>query len=531
MCMRRVEMHRLQELVRLHRMGTGAREVARMLRMSPNTERDYRRALEAEGLLAGPLDDLATLEVLRAAVERQLPLVAPPQMVSPIAPEVRDKICELAKKKLKPQAIYDRLRLEDASFDASFWSVRGVWRKWRKDRGIAAEDVAIPVDTEAGEIAQVDFGYVGKLYDAVNGILRKAWAFVMVLAFSRRMVVRIVFDQKIETWLRLHVEAFAEIGGVVETVVPDNLKAAVIRAAFGVDGAASLNRSYRELAKHYNLKIDPAPIYAPKKKGKVESAVKYVKRNFFVGRDHNDADDTKRELQRWVDEIANKRIHGTTHRRPIDLFVEEEGALKPLPERKLDFVIWHQARVHHDSHLSFEHRLYSAPWTLMNQELWLRVTASSVVIYNAAEEIVATHSRRGRGVRSTNDAHLPEERTAWRHRSRPYWEQRADKIAPEVGTYAREVFDSDDVLSMLRTVQSIVTHLEKFPVERAVATCLRAQHYGSHTYGVIKNILRQGLDLQPIASPPLGSPLPAPRFARPIGELLHRTDEDSHEHN
>ncbi len=49
------------------------------------------------------------------------------------------------------------------------------------DRGVQAEDVAIPVETEPGEIAQVDFGYVGKLYDAANEVLRKAWVFVMVL--------------------------------------------------------------------------------------------------------------------------------------------------------------------------------------------------------------------------------------------------------------------------------------------------------------------------------------------------------------
>src|ERR1041384_4482871 len=99
---------------------------------------------------------------------------------------------------------------------------------------------------------------------------------------------------------------------------PGPWKAAVIRAAFGVDGAASLNRSYRELARHYKIKIDPAPIYAPKKKGKVESGVKYVKHNFFVGRDGHDADDTKHELARWVAEIANRRIHGTTRRLPMD---------------------------------------------------------------------------------------------------------------------------------------------------------------------------------------------------------------------
>jgi transposase len=97
---------------------------------------------------------------------------------------------------------------------------------------VRAEDVAIPVETEAGHIAQVDFGYVGELYDPDEGRLRKAYVFVLVLGYSRHMFVRLVFDQKVETWLMLHIEAFEELGGVPAVIVPDNLKAAVIRAAF-----------------------------------------------------------------------------------------------------------------------------------------------------------------------------------------------------------------------------------------------------------------------------------------------------------
>ena len=69
MCMRRVDMDRLQELVRLHRMGTGAREVARLLAMSPNTERTYRTALAAEGLLDGSAEELPALDILKEAAE------------------------------------------------------------------------------------------------------------------------------------------------------------------------------------------------------------------------------------------------------------------------------------------------------------------------------------------------------------------------------------------------------------------------------------------------------------------------------
>jgi hypothetical protein len=140
------------------------------------------------------------------------------------------------------------------------------------------------------------------------------------------------------------------------------------------------------------------------------------------------------------------------------------------------------------------------------------------------EDRVATHDRRGRSVRSTRDEHLPDERAPWRYRSRDYWQERADRIAPEVGAYVRELFDADDVLSMLRAVQATVTHLEKFPRERAAAACVRAQHFGCRSYGAIKSILRQGLDIEPLPSTTC-TPVPqlaAPRFARSMSELLHR---------
>ena len=63
----------------------------------------------------------------------------------------------------------------------------------------------------------------------------------------------VVFDQRTVTWLELHQRAFARLGGVPHVIVPDNLKAAVIRAAFGVTGLPELNRSYRELARHYGF--------------------------------------------------------------------------------------------------------------------------------------------------------------------------------------------------------------------------------------------------------------------------------------
>ncbi len=524
MCMRRTEMDRLQELVRLHRLETGACEVARLLGMSRNTERQYRVALDAAELLRGSVDALPALDVLKAAVLSAMPPKEAPQSTSSLEAWI-EPVRALVDKGVGPRAIYDRLRL-DPAFDGTYWSTKRLVKRLRRERGVRAEDVAIPVETVPGDVAQVDFGEIGRVYDPSTGTLRRAWAFVMVLGYSRLMVARLAFDQKVETWLRLHVEAFAELGGVVATVVPDNLKAAVIRAAFGVDGATALNRSYRELARHYGFKVDPTPVRAPKKKGKVESGVRYVKHNGLAGLAGAEVDVVRAQLAAWSAEIANQRIHGTTQRRPIELFdADERAALRSLPAVAYEPVVWHEAGVHRDAHVAFAGRLYSVPWRLIGQRVWVRATAHTVDVY-ANDERVASHDRRGRTARSTRDEHLPPERAPLRHRSRDFWEQRADRIHADVGAYVREVFDADDVLSMLRTVQSIVTHLEGFPRERAAAACRRARYFGNYSYGGIKAILRQGLDLHPLpgAAAPAAS-LPAPRYARAMSDLLHLTKE------
>ena len=372
-------MHRLQELVRLHRLGLTERRAAKELRIGRNTAREYRRALQAAGVLDGSPDELPALEALKAIVMTALPSRPAPQQVSKLD-AWQAEVEALLEKRLGPQAIYDRLRLEHADFQGSIGGLKRLVHRLRRSRGVLATDVTIPVETEPGEIAQVDFGYAGKLWDPITRMPRKAWVFVMVLGY-RHQYCEVVFDQRTSTWLELHQRAFASLGGVPRVVVPDNLKAAVIRAAFGISGLPELNRSYRELARHYGFRVDPAPPRAPKKKGKVESGVKYVKNNCLRGRHDQELPAVNAELKRWVFEIAGARVHGTTGRRPLEMFTSEEQAhLLPLPKRRYETVIWKQATVHADCHVNFDKRLYSVPWRLINQEVWLRATGNSVEI-------------------------------------------------------------------------------------------------------------------------------------------------------
>jgi len=525
---KRTDMHRLQEVVRLHRLGTSSRAIARQLRMGRDTVRCYIRALREAGVLEGPPQELPEFAGLRAIVQEHVPSKRARQQVSSVE-RWKPKISTLRKKGAKPTAIHDWLRLHKPDYDGSVSAVKRMCLRLDREEGPRPESVAIPVETDPGQVAQVDFVYAGKRYDPDQGVLRRTWLFVMTLGFSRHMYVQLVFDQRIETWCRLHVEAFEFFGGVPAVIVPDNLKSAVIRAAFGVDDEPVLNRTYRELARHYSFKIDPTPPRAPKKKGKVERSGGYVKRSFLATCESVDIAEDRRQLCRWNKEIAAVRRHGTTGRPPIELFDEQElEALIALPRTRWERVVWKKATLHTDSHVQIDYAFYSAPWRFLGQVLWVRCTAHSVSIYHEDEHL-HTHARVPRGKRSTVEEHLPEHRRDLRHRSREHWIRRATAIGESVVQLANAIFDSDDVLYQLRKVQAVVRHLESFPPERARAAARRALRFGCLNYRDIKSILRKGLDLEPLPEEEekrawsQGS-----RFARKPTEYLFAIQEETH---
>lgn len=522
MTARSVEMHRLQEFVRLHRLKTGCREVCRLLGMGRTTEWRYREALGKAGLLDGDPTDLPTEAAIKAVTTLAVTKAIAHQEASSVEPW-RVRIEAMVARGAAPRSIRDYLRLSDPDFVCSESAVKRFVARLRREVGITAADVVIPVETGPGEVAQVDFGYIGKVFDAASGLRRKTWVFVMTLGFSRRMFVHAVHDQRIETWLYCHILAFEHFGGVPAVIVPDNLKAAVVRCAFAVDDSSTLNRSYVELARYYGFIVDPAPPRSPEKKGKVEAGVKYVKSSFVAPRDLNAIgfEGVRKEMAQWLQQIADMRIHGTTRERPIDLFEREErGALKLLPPIRFEIVVWKKAKVHPDSHVVVDKRLYSVPFRLIGQTVWIRAQGRSIAIF-ANDERVATHSIADKGNRSTVESHLPEERAPWRHRSQAHWQTRAVALGADVGALVEAIFAGQVGLSKLRVVQSIVSHLEPFPEERRNAACRRALEFGNHTYQSIKQILLKGLDREPLPSQQqlkFGA-LDKPRFSRSPSEF------------
>lgn len=208
------------------------------------------------------------------------------------------------------------------------------------------------IETGPGEEAQVDFGYAGRMRDRTTGEVKRAWFFVMTLSHSRHQFVRFVFDQSVETWLRCHRLAFEWFGGVPRRVKLDNLKAAIVKAV--VDDPVA-QRSYREFAEHYGFLISPCRPRTPQHKGKVESGVHYVKRNFLAGQEFSDLQETNEKVELWVIRVAGLRVHGTIQERPLARFEKaERAALLPLPPAPYDMGLWANPKLHPDCHLWIE---------------------------------------------------------------------------------------------------------------------------------------------------------------------------------
>lgn len=145
-----------------------------------------------------------------------------------------------------------------------------------------------------------------------------------------------------------------------------------------------------------------------------ESGVKYLKGNFLPTRTFRDTADLNEQARRWVLEEAGVRIHGTTRQQPLERFGVEKPLMRSLPDVAPDLGSWHRLSLHRDCHVKLDYVLYSAPFTLVGQILWVRATDVSVSIFQDYR-LVATHLRSHRpGDRRTVADHLPLEARAVR---------------------------------------------------------------------------------------------------------------------
>ena len=502
----------IHELLRHLREGRSDRAIHRDLGLARKTIAKYRAWAEQADLLRGPLPELSELQVHLQAVQA----TAPAQTLSSVE-AYRATVQDLLERGLEVQAIHQRLT-QDHGFSGHY---QAVWRFVQKLAPASPGPATVRVETEPGQEAQVDFGYAGRMYDPVSRSVRRAWAFVLTLSWSRHQYVEFVFDQSIATWIGLHRRAFEALDGVPHTIKLDNLKAAILHA-YVEDLEAQ--RAYRECAEHYGFLISPCRPRTPQHKGKVESGVHYVQRNFLAGQDFTTPDRNLRQaneaVRRWVRQTAGLRRHGTTHQLPLERFqTVEQTALRPLPVVAFEPVTWKQVKLHRDCYVVFEKAYYSAPCRYLGELLWLRATAQSVRIYRDFE-LLATHSRAtAPGQRQTVLTHLPPEKVAGLILTPQTCQERAAQVGPRTAEAVAQLL-AERPVDRLRGVHRLLNQAEREGAQRLERACDRALSFGDASLRTIGNILRTGIADQATAAPTPIAIQDWPRFARDEHELV-----------
>jgi transposase len=469
--------------------GRKKAEVARSLGVDRGTVAKYTARAEAEGYAPGG-DQLSTQQ-WGALVDEWFPELVDPRhrSLTHDAIEVhRPEIVEMLKTNTAT-TVHQRLRDEHALTVGLSSFRRYVWREFPDEN---LRNIATPPrpDVPAGEEAQIDYGYLGQWLDPVTEKLRRVWAFVMVLACSRYMFVRpvLVMDQR--AWTACHIEAFAFFGGVPRRLVSDNLKTGVIKADIY---DPLINRSYAELAAHYDCLIDPARALKPKDKPRVERAMPYVRDSMWRGRDFLDEPDMARGALLWCTDVAGQRSHrsldGAT---PVSVFNEIEApALLALPSARFELATWGHPKVGPDCYAKAGKAIYTVPWRFIGQHLDARVGERTVEFYQDAK-IVKTWAKAEKG-KQTDWADFPPEKVAF-FMSTPQW---CLKQATGLGVHVKALVEGlleHNALYRLRQAQGVVRLAEKHGAERLDAACRRATVIGDPEYRTVKGILKAGTE-------------------------------------
>ena len=306
------------------------------------------------------------------------------------------------------QQVFQRLR--EAGYKGSTTIVKDYVRTVRPRRAPAF----LTLTFAPGECAQVDWGESGTV--AVGATRRRLSFFVMVLCYSRLLYVEFTLSQQMEQFLAGHLNAFAYFGArVPEKVMVDNLKSAVLRRLTGE--APVFNPRYRDFAAQAGFTIKPCNVGKGNEKGRVESAVGYVKKNFLNGLEIPDFSALNPAVRVWLDTVANVRTHGGTHQRPVDRFAEEKAILQPLPAGPIDCATVHAVRASSRFRVSYDTNRYSVPAQYAGAPLTLKVFADRLCIYHQ-DKLIARHARCYERHQDIEDPDHPKELLAQRRNAR-----------------------------------------------------------------------------------------------------------------
>lgn len=511
---RELTMIDVKEVLRRWSAGQGDRRIGREAGIDRKTVARYTRAAHRLGFERGAeVTDEVAHGVAQCVQSR--PVAAPTEEHNDVA-QHRDRIehwlaGDANTRPLRLTKIHTLL-VRDHGLRASYdtlWRFATQQLGWRK----RTETVRVD-DPPPGQEAQVDFGEMGRLLDTETGKLRRLWALVVTLCFSRYQFVWPTFRQTTEAVCEGLDRAWWFFGAMTISIIPDNTKA-IVKDPDAIN--PTLVAAFLDYVQARGLFVDPARIRSPKDKPRVENQVPYVRESWFDGEKFLDLADARRSAEHWCREVAGTRVHGTTRRIPSELFEStEKAAMRPAPESLFDVPVWFdQAKVHPDHHVQILHALYSVPTRYLRKHVRVRADKTQVKIYFGTE-LIKVHPRKGPGGRSTDASDYPADKAIYALRDVDALLAKSKERGVHIGLYAERLLGGPLPWTKMRQAYALLGLCQKYGDGRVEAICQSALAFDVVSVPRIAAMLKSAAKpLSPTNAQGKVVQLPLPRFARP----------------
>jgi hypothetical protein len=237
---------------------------------------------------------------------------------------------------------------------------------------------------------------------------------VLVLSWSRAIALEFFFDQTLENFLRGHVNAFVELGGVPRTILYDNLRSAVLERRGDV---IHFHPRLLELSAHYHFAARPCRPARGNEKGRVERAIRYVRESFFAGRSFTTLAELNRQARQWRDDTAHCRRWVDDDTRTVaEVLAEEQLRLLRLPVHPFETDLVRAIASGKTIYVRFDLNDYSIPPRAVGHALTLIASDTQVRLLDGTSEIARHRRSYGRHELVVDPAHegalLEEKRKA-----------------------------------------------------------------------------------------------------------------------
>ncbi|HWE79305.1 MAG TPA: IS21 family transposase [Pseudolabrys sp.] len=486
-------MRKIHDVLRLSAAGMSKRKIAASLGVSATAAGDCIRRARRAGL-GWPLPEGLTDEALEVRVYPPPAVMAKDRRPRPDWAAIHR---ELRRPGVTLQLLWEEHR---AAYPDGYGYSRfcELYRAWE-----ARLSPTMRQSHVAGERLFVDYaGTTLEVIDGLTGEVMTAQLFVAVLGASSYTYAEATWAQGLSDWIGSHTRAFAFIGGVSAMVVSDNLRSGVTKACFY---EPAVNRSYAEMAAHYDTAVVPARPYKPRDKAKVEVAVQIATR-WITAKLRNRSFFSLPELNATIAELVtqiNNRVsrHLGASRRALfeDL---ERSALKPLPAEPYVFAEWKECRVGLDYHVEIEKHYYSVPHPLLRERVWARITARTVEVFHRGRRVAAHVRSSSNRKHTTVREHMPSS-----HRRYADWTpERLRRQAGEIGRHTSALVEiilreRTHPEQGFRACVGILRLAKTYGRERLEAACGRALEIGARSYSSVNSILKTNRDRQLPATP------------------------------